>query len=302
MRCGTLNGVDFDHCIRCGTPISAVAVGTSRIGGRVGGERLLATKVLLALTTLVFAGQLADWTSRKVLPLFMGGGPGVIVGATRFGALWLGPEALFEEPWRMLSAVFVHFSVMHFAMNMLSLLNLARLAEPAVGPARLMVTYVTTGIIGFLASIVWSTVVFPTRFPIPTAGASGAIFGIMGLILGVLLRLRDPRWKQFAIQAVFYSVLFGVVLRANNAAHIGGLVAGVGFGLLFAGERRGGEHLANLLAALGLVVSVASLVLALRSPQWRVLEEIMDDRGASVTKSPDPTTAVLRDPEAPPPT
>ncbi|AKT39733.1 rhomboid family intramembrane serine protease [Chondromyces crocatus] len=280
-RCNALNGADFDHCIRCGTPLSAVAVGAARVSGRLGGERLLASKVLLALTTFVFAGQLAVWLPRGSVPILLDSSKVVILGALRFGALLISPAALVQEPWRMLSAVFVHFSVLHFGLNMLALINLSRIAEPAVGSARLVITYVCTGIFGFLASVLWGTIVSPSPYAIPTAGASGAIFGIMGLILGVLLRLRDPRWKQFAVQAVFYSLVFGLMIRANNAAHIGGLLLGIIFGLVFAGRQRGFqarprsrvEFLVNLSAALGLLISIASVLLALRSPHWRLWEQ-----------------------------
>lgn len=285
-RCGALNGADFDRCIRCGGPLSALAVGAERVSGGLGrffdGQRLLATKVLLGLTTLVFAGQMADWLARGVMPVFMEGGVGVVIGAIRSGALPLSQESFVLEPWRALSAVFVHFSLLHFGLNMLALTNLARVAEPATGSARFVIAYVATGIIGFAASLGWSTWVSPLPFPIPTAGASGAIFGVMGLILGWLIRRRDPRWKQFAVQAVFYSLVFGLMIRANNAAHIGGLIAGVGFGLVYAGgRRRWAEPLVNVGAVLGLLISAAALALALRSPLWRGLDERVEGSRSS---------------------
>lgn len=277
-RCGALNGADFDRCIRCGAALSALAVGAERVSGGLGrfidGQRLLATKVLLGLTTLVFAGQLADWSARGVMPVVFasaGESRAVGLGAIRFGALPQIEEIFAAEPWRVLSAVFVHLSLLHFGLNMLALMSLARIAEPATGAARFVIAYVATGIIGFAASAGWSIVV--SGQGASTAGASGAIFGVMGLILGWLIRRRDPRWKSFAVQAVVYSLMFGVMIRANNAAHLGGLIAGVGFGLVYAGgRRRWAEPLVNLGAALGLLLSVAALALALRSPLWRAIE------------------------------
>jgi hypothetical protein len=125
--------------------------------------------------------------------------------------------------------------------------------------------------------------------PIHTAGASGAVFGIMGLILGWLIRSRDPRWKQFARQAVFYSLLFGVLVRANNAAHIGGLVAGIAFGLVYAGaggRRTRAEPLVNVAGAVSLLACVAALVLAQRSPLWREVERKSEARGAAAPATP----------------
>lgn len=276
-RCGALNGPDFDRCVRCNAPLSAfarsVAAGTEQVGGWLDGRRLLGTKMLMAMTTVVFAGQMAAALSRGHAPQlgFWSGGEeaaAAVIDALRFGALYPSPGF---EPWRVLSAVFVHFGLLHFGMNMLGLMNLARIAEPATGSARFVIAYVATGIIGFAVSAFWS---LSTARPVSTAGASGAIFGIMGLILGWLIRRRDPRWKPFAMQAVFYSMLFGVMIRANNAAHLGGLVSGIAFGLVYGGRarRRWAEPVVNILAALGLLASTASILLSLRSPLWRELE------------------------------
>jgi membrane associated rhomboid family serine protease len=274
-RCGALNGPDFDRCVRCNAALSAVAVGAERVSGWLDGRRLLATKMLLAMTSVVFAGQLAAALSRGHMPQIGlvssrdEAAVAAVIDAIRFGALFPVPSF---EPWRVLSAVFVHFGVLHFAMNMLGLVNLARIAEPATGSARFVVAYVATGIIGFAVSAFWS---LSTARPVSTAGASGAIFGVMGLILGWLIRRRDPRWKPFAMQAVFYSLLFGVMIRANNAAHLGGLVSGIAFGLVYAGgrRRRWTEPVFNVLAALGLLASTASILLSLRSPLWQRLDE-----------------------------
>ncbi|MCC6557638.1 MAG: rhomboid family intramembrane serine protease [Polyangiaceae bacterium] len=267
-RCGALNGADFDRCIRCGAPLSALATHASLLGGRLDGQSLLATKVLIVLTCLVFAGQLRAALAHGAFPILPGADR--LADTLRSGSLLIHP-ALPLEPFRLLSAVFVHFGALHFGMNMLALTNLARVAEPAAGSARFAIAYVATGIFGFAASAVWSALV--DHGPIHTAGASGAIFGIMGLILGWLVRRRDPRWKQFALQAVVYSLLFGVMVRANNAAHVGGLLAGVVFGIAFAGARRPrAEPLVNLLAALSLAACVAALVLAHLSPLWRSID------------------------------
>lgn len=276
-RCGALNGADFDRCIRCGAALSALAVGAERVSGGLGrfidGQRLLATKVLLGLTTLIFAGQLSATLAHRADPglLLWGGREADLL---RYGAIKVGDGVPpFDEPFRLLSACFVHFGLIHFGMNMLGLVNLARIAEPAIGAARFVITYVLTGIIGFAASVWWYTMDAELLDRgVRTAGASGAIFGIMGLILGILIRRRDPRWKSFAVQAVFYGLLFGFMISANNAAHVGGLVAGIAFGLVYGGlhgGRRRAEPLVNVIAALCLLACVASLALAQRSPRGK---------------------------------
>jgi membrane associated rhomboid family serine protease len=170
--------------------------------------------------------------------------------------------------------VFVHFGLLHFAMNAYAYVDLARVAEAFLGPGRFAVAYVAAGVAGFAATVAMALVFGGP--PSLTAGASGAIFGLMGVILGTLAARRDPRWKGFALRAVFYSVLFGFAINAsgtgilvNNAAHVGGLLAGVVAGLL---TRRPpspasrATRVANALGALAFLASVAAVGLAWRSP------------------------------------
>ncbi|KYG01624.1 rhomboid family intramembrane serine protease [Sorangium cellulosum] len=274
-RCGALNGSDFSRCIRCGAPLLAPAVHAPPARGLLDGRGLLATKILGALTSFVFVGQLVAAHSRDLGLLSAWDRSNYI----RFGALLIEPGAPFE-PFRLLSAVFVHMGVLHFGMNMMTLVMLARAAEPAVGSARFAIAYVLTGLVGFAASAAWNVFVQPEV--VCTAGASGAVFGVMGLLLGWLLRRRDPRWKDLALQAVFYIVLFGFVvnasntgIRINNAAHIGGLVSGALLGLSYAGPaRRRLEGVMNAGALAGVLACLAALGLAQRSPLWRAAASI----------------------------
>ena len=76
------------------------------------------------------------------------------------------------------TSVFVHFGVIHLLMNLWALVSLARIAEPMLGAARFMIAYVVTGIFGFAVTIAWGTM-FGQEVGL-TAGASGAVFGVMG--------------------------------------------------------------------------------------------------------------------------
>jgi membrane associated rhomboid family serine protease len=135
-----------------------------------------------------------------------------------------------------------------------------------------LIAYLCTGVIGFAATVVYSHFLggsFGT-----TAGASGAVLGVMGIILGWMIRRRDPRWKDFAAQALFYGVLFGFVVNAssmgvmvNNSAHIGGLLSGTLFGAVYAGPRPRSDLWANLLAGVAVIACVVSLLL----PHWSPL-------------------------------
>ncbi|MDI1475780.1 rhomboid family intramembrane serine protease [Polyangium sp. y55x31] len=281
-RCGALNGAGFDRCVRCGQALSTVARSVDRLGARLDPEALLASKLVIGLTVLVFAAQVyvaLRGGSEEGLAALLRPAP---IDTLRFGALHV--LLVFAEPWRLVSAIFVHFGALHLLGNMFVLTWLGRIAEPAVGPARLLLTYVVTGVFGFVASMAYTMFFDPSGGGL-TAGASGAVFGLMGLVLGMLYRQRNPQWKRFALQAVLLNVVFGfavnqanVGVAINNIAHLGGLVAGILFGLVFArpvrvSSRNGKSDIGmNVAAGLGLLTCVASLVLAQLSPTWREID------------------------------
>jgi MYXO-CTERM domain-containing protein len=268
--CGALNDASFGRCIRCGKPL-ALSTGAPRRAGEqaaawIDPSSLPATKAILTVTLLVFAGQLAaGWARSRTIAIMPASH---LADDLRFGALFVDEELVAAEPWRLLSAVFVHFGVLHAAMNLYTLVSFARFAEPAVGSARFLIAYVLTGIGGFAATLGWSVAMGSTGFP--TAGASGAVFGVIGLVAGWHWRRRDPRWKELVLTAVVYVALAASLVRVNNSAHVGGLVLGILLGVAFgrpeAGRRRIWTH---ALAAIGLLACVASLILSQLSPLWR---------------------------------
>lgn len=273
--CGALNGPEFDRCIRCGKPFSALAESKDRIARRIDPARLPATTVFGALCILVFAGQVAAALSRGEMPGLLGlSSIEQKADAIRFGAMISSPALVLAEPFRLLSSVFVHFGLLHIGLNLLALTNLARLAEPALGTARYAIGLVLTGVIGFATTAALTAL---GGAPAVTAGASGAVFGVMGMILGMLVRRKDPRWKSFAVQAVFYSVIFGFAVNAsnagimiNNSAHLGGLISGFAFGWIATVTRpaktpSSREAWLNVAAVLGLALSIGSLVLSQQS-------------------------------------
>ena len=258
--CRQYNARDARHCGRCERllPPSWLA-GPLRNLGTVD---LWATKLLAGTSILVFALEMASagGASLNVLTSL----PASVL--FRFGALANGLPT--SEPWRLLAACFVHMGVLHVAMNLLALAELGRVGEPLVKGSRFLITYVVTGIAGFLVSALW----YGTR-PYLTAGASGAIFGLDGLILGGLLARRDPAWKSMLSRTLVHSFLFYFALggATNQAAHLGGLAAGLGLGFLFGQEKRPWRRdaAAHMLAAAGLVAIIGSLVLSQVSPVWR---------------------------------
>jgi rhomboid protease GluP len=187
--------------------------------------------------------------------------------ALRWGAL-AGPLGHIE-PWRYLSAMFVHFSLMHVGFNTLALYQLGRSLEEGVGWARFVAVFILTGVAGFLASELWY-VMIP-----PTGGISGGIFGLLGAAVGWRYAQRDPEWKRLAITGVAYAVAMGLLpgVSVNHAAHVGGLITGAGLGWLMyrLGRGRRVDRAVNLLGALLIVASFASIGLSLTSPLVRAV-------------------------------
>ncbi|HMY22010.1 MAG TPA: rhomboid family intramembrane serine protease, partial [Polyangium sp.] len=104
-------------------------------------------------------------------------------------------------------------------------------------------------------------------------------------VLGLLFRQKNPQWKTFAVQAVLFQLLVGFAINQsrvgiliNNLAHLGGLVAGMLFGVAFATRKKSTrepsrtEFLLNVGALIGLLLCVGSLVLAQKSFLWRLME------------------------------
>jgi membrane associated rhomboid family serine protease len=233
---------------------------------------LWATKLLAGISVVVFALQLASAGSM--------GGLGItgmpLSTLLRFGAMsnFLGAE----EPFRLLASCFVHMGVLHVGMNMMALANLGRLIEPEIKGPRFLIAYVLTGIAGFAATLWWYG-----EKPYVTAGASGAIFGLEGLLIGAMVAKRDPRWKAMVKQMVVSSVILALILPVNNSAHAGGFLAGLVLGAFTEKESRPWKiaSLVNGFTAICLIAIAVSLYLPQRSPTWRaakLAEEARDQR------------------------
>jgi len=198
----------------------------------------------------------------------------------RYGANepWL---VLHAEWWRLLTATFVHVGFWHIAANMWCLWNLGILGEPLVGPFGMIAVYMLTGIAGNLLSMAYSVglavVWYHNSDPLLQigAGASGAVFGIAGILIVLLSnralpfpwdelrRLRSMVVKFAAINLVIglSTMVHNFGIRIDNFAHIGGFVAGLALGVPLVPRMTAGR--ARYLGRQKLTFAVACLVLAL---------------------------------------
>ena len=133
-----------------------------------------------------------------------------------------------EEPWRLFTCAWLHFGLLHIACNMYFLHALGRLAEKLIGPRFYVLIYIFSAFTGSLASLIWN------EAPVTAVGASGAVFGVVGMIGAFLLTRKNEvppmafkNLKNNMLQIVVLNFLIGVSVPAiDNAAHIGGLIGG----------------------------------------------------------------------------
>ena len=199
-----------------------------------------ATHVLIAVNCAVFLWMVASGVSAV--------SPGVDQlmhwGANNAGSI------LMDGQWvRIVTAMFLHVGIIHLATNMWCLWNLGLLAEPLMGTFGLLAAYVLTGAAGNLLST-WANWVWPIRengivyFP-AGAGASGAVFGIAGILIVMLKSNRLPvpqlELKKLRKSVIYFAAINLVIgfsiwggnqvmhsgLNIDNMAHLGGFAGGL---------------------------------------------------------------------------
>jgi rhomboid protease GluP len=151
----------------------------------------------------------------------------------------------YGQWWRLITAMFVHVGIIHIATNMWCLWNLGLLAEPLMGPFGVLATYLLTGFAGNLLSVATHPGVPGGPGSVVGAGASGAVFGLAGVLI-VLLKsplLPIPKFelKKLRRSVIYFALLnLGIGLytaigpspiRIDNMAHLGGFLSGLALGV-----------------------------------------------------------------------
>ena len=138
------------------------------------------------------------------------------------------------EYYRLLTSVFMHFGLSHLANNMVIQFVLGDNLERALGPLKYLLLYLVSGIGANIFSMIISINDYELSV---SAGASGAIFGVIGGLLYVVVKIRGQLEDLSARQLILFvacSLYFGFTsIGVDNAAHVGGLVLGVILAFLF---------------------------------------------------------------------
>jgi len=188
-------------------------------------------------------------------------GQDIVNWGANFGPYTFGVEHP-EEAWRVLTSVFLHIGIIHLFINMWSLWNLGRLAEQVYDKGTYLGSYLLCGIGGSIAAT-WHQPL------IPSAGASGAIFGLVGFLITTFwmgqLPIAPERSQAITrnlVQVAAINLFYGAVVTGiSNSAHVGGLFTGLVLGGLMAPrltrdhrESRGGRFL--IMGAVAIVLTI----------------------------------------------
>ncbi len=147
----------------------------------------------------------------------------------RFGASYA-PLVREGQLHRLIASMFLHIGLLHLCLNSAALVSIGPTLERDYGRVTFVAIYLSSGLVGSLASVVWHH-----SSPVVSAGASGALCGAIaaGAVHAHFGRRFDER--RMLVTWAVVTLAFGVLVGADNAAHVGGLAAG---GLLGAVIRR----------------------------------------------------------------
>lgn len=131
------------------------------------------------------------------------------------------------EYYRLFTAMFLHFDFYHLMNNMIMLAALGMNLEPETGSVKLLLIYLASGLGGNLLSLALNV---SRRYLVVSAGASGAVFGLMGAMVWLVIRNKGRVGRIYG-QRIFLmvalSLYFGFASTGvDNYAHVGGLITG----------------------------------------------------------------------------
>ncbi len=151
----------------------------------------------------------------------------------RWGAIYK-PLIQQGQWWRLLTCMFLHGGVMHLLMNMFSLYIAGLFLEKSIGTKRFVTGYIIAGIVAGFVSLWWH------EKPVVAVGASGAIFGLYGILLSLIIsKVFDPLMNKMLLILLGCTAGYGLIMGflskgIDNSAHLGGLVAGLLIGFVYA--------------------------------------------------------------------
>jgi len=263
--CGAIIGAGESQCAVCGAPTAGQPAGTAAKPRAADRETIRFARAVLnrpnkftifLLIANVFVFLLMWDSSHLTSEVLLQGFPEpvLIVYGAKLNYLINAPN---YQWWRFIAPMFIHINLIHLFVNMYSLMMVGPFVEKLYGSARFVVFWVVTGIAGLLASYLTLRPQLATGalgkfifkdLDVPSAGASGALFGLVGVlfVFGIKFRRELPEGFKRAfgtglLPIILINLFIGFVGRGfiDNAAHLGGLLSGAALALAVDYKRPG---------------------------------------------------------------
>lgn len=264
--CGNLVGVNDPTCYNCGRRnpgLWGYAGAVRRLGSDMGFVPFVVgfSVAMYVIALLMSNGDIMGGGLFGILsPSFQAN---VLLGASGSG-----PVFALDRWWTVLSAGFLHGSLLHIFFNMYWVRQLAPAVSDLYGPGRMVIIYTASSVIGFLTTSLMGELLIGV--PVPallrgaqvTVGASAAIFGLLGALVYYGRRTGSTQTYQQALSYAVMMFVLGLVMASiDNYAHLGGFVGGYITGRLL--DPLQPERINHMAIALGcLVLSVLSIILS----------------------------------------
>lgn len=233
-------GFQCPSCVNEGA--KSVRAPRTSAGGVISMHAGRVTTVLISINAIAF-----------VLTQLTGGRTSEIFTRGAMAGYWVADGEL----WRMLTSAFLHSDLWHLLSNVIALFLFGPFVERALGTWRYIAAYLTTAIVA-------SAFVYVLTDPlVATIGASGAVFGLFGMALMLLLRAKED------VRTLLVLLAINAVVSFTNSSiswqgHLGGFVAGVVLGTAFAYAPRGRKQQAQV-AVFGFLWIATIIAVVLRT-------------------------------------
>ena len=218
--CGAVLPTEGGVCGKCGAKVSGLARLLHAAGLSV--PSFVPTSALLGIAIIVaHVRMMLAWPGEGLMTW----GREALMS---HGGLW-GPAIFEGQWWRLGTYMFIHIGVLHLVFNLSALSQIGPSIEGVFGRSRMVLFFALTGVLSGLASVV----VMPHT---PSAGASGAIMGLIGVAAAWGHRQGTSSGREIRNQMLkwaAYTMLFGLLFNANHVAHAAGFVSGALLGAMF---------------------------------------------------------------------
>lgn len=176
---------------------------------------------LILFTLMVLHGTVAGLQMRAIM------NPPTALLVHWGGQLWQPLVLHYDQWWRCITYAFTHGGLIHLAFNMIVLYQVGPRLEFEIGRSAFINLYFITALTGTLAGLLWHP-------QIPVVGASTSLFGLIGFSIMYYHRIGTSiaiSIRNFMFQWAIFAFIFGLLVGADNAGHLGGAVGGIVLGL-----------------------------------------------------------------------